>query len=153
VVNVNDRGARLANTRVVHPAALGLPDPVVAKAPRLRALAPPPESDDPAVDAALLRLAQVGFRHSAAIAALAKGESSPVADVVGGLRVLFSDQAFAKVMGAFALKIVPLLLPPTDRDPAAWVRLVQELSELVALAEEAVLAAEELAPGPMSGLA
>ena len=154
VVNVNDRGARLANTAVVHPADFSLADPGVAKAPRLEALGAAAGGDQPAVEAALLRLAQVVVRHSGSVAALHQGPKSPsVADLVGGLRVLFSDPSFSKVMGAYSLKLVPLLLPPTDQDPSGWAALVNELSELMELAEEAAFAPVDSFPGQESYLA
>lgn len=149
VVNVNDRGARLANTTVVHPAGFGLADPGVAKAPRLEALGPATVRDQGAVDSALLRLAQVAVRHSAVVDALRRGPKGPgVGELVGGLRVLFSDPSFSKAMGAFSLKLVPLLLPPTDPDPTVWAALLNELSELIDLAEEAAFAPE----GPVRSL-
>jgi len=154
VVNVNDRGARLANTTVVHPADFSLADPGREKMPRLEALGPAAGGDQPAVEAALLRLAQVVVRHSAAVAALReRPTSAAVAELVGGLRVLFSDQAFSKAMGAYSLKLVPLLLPPTDQDPAVWTALANELAELMALAEEAALAPVESGPGLAAYLA
>jgi hypothetical protein len=138
--NVNDRGVRIANTTVVHPRDLKLGRPAPDKAARLAALGGPPEGEASRAEAALQALAGVALRHSAQLDRLRRtlGQGR-VGELVAGLRVLFSDPAFSRVLGAFSLKVVPLLLPPHEADATVWTALMDELAELVTLAETAVV--------------
>lgn len=135
VHNVNDRGARFRNTTLIDPQHFA-PAQGSADAPaRLRNL-PDPAPLDPAIfNAALhrVRLAgRLGLTQGAHLTRLlAHRGAEPLAIE---LRRLFTDQAFARVLGAFSLKLMPHLVPPIEPDTALWSDLLRELSELSHLA-------------------
>ncbi len=134
VINVNDRGARLRNTTVVHPDAFTLA-PAGAKASRLAALTPIAPLAPAVLHAARnrVRLAATLGRTKAAEIRRTLEHRTPEAAAVA-LRQLFSDQTFAHVFGDYSLKLMPHLVPPIEPDPAPWHALLDELDELCALA-------------------
>lgn len=131
-LNVTDRGARLRGCTVVHPDKFSLEAPAGAKASRLSALPP----GIPADDAALARLRAVGARASQSLPALrrALAEGGP-ARLADGFRTLLRDAETGRVLGAFALKLMPHLMPPTEGDTAQWQTFLDEFAELCALVQ------------------
>ena len=136
VTNVNDRGARLANTNLVAPARF-----VPAAAPfdrtrldRLPAITPPADS---AIVGALAPLHATGRRGQGELAALRQTLSTggPAA-LAAALRPWFADEAMAHTLGGFSLKVMPHLLPPIEGDVAFWSGLLDEAETLFALAQE-----------------
>ena len=155
IYNVTDRGARLRGTTVVHPDHFTLSTPAFAKAPALAALpdiasasnsggsARERRDDSPfataSTDAALARLRTAGERCVAAIPALraALAQGGPVS-LAAALREFAIDPDCGRgVLGAFALKLMPHLVPPIEGDTAFWTALLDEYSELAQLAATA----------------
>ncbi|OAM88608.1 DUF115 domain-containing protein [Termitidicoccus mucosus] len=138
VHNVNDRGARLRNTVLVKPDNFRL-DVAVPDEPKVTALR---ALDETSVDRndSLLQAALQALRRSAALGrerlpsirkALAQGGPEKA---VGHLRLLLVDEGFGRAMGAFALKLMPHLVPPIEGDIAFWTKLIDECEELSELA-------------------
>lgn len=130
VINVTDRGARLRGTTVVHPATFSLSAPGGAKPARLAALASSPAP----TSTALARLRALGERNQQAIPALKKAfaESGPTALVAAWVPLVL-DPENGRALGAFALKLMPHLVPPIESDPALWQTLLEEFTQLSAL--------------------
>jgi hypothetical protein len=135
VVNVNDRGARLRNTTIVHPDRFTFESPVTDKVCALAGLAVPSAPDASVMHEAFSRLGDAGRHGASQIPALraALERGGPPA-VVAALRPLFAAQDFGRAMGAFSLKIMPHLVPPVEGDTAFWHALLDELAELAHLA-------------------
>jgi hypothetical protein len=137
VFNVNDRGARLDNTTLVHPDAFAVTAPAGAKFGPLGRLSPPERVPDAALSSALGSLRRLGETGNASI--------TTFRDVLelGGpealcirLRQLFADRDFGRALGSFSMKVMPHLVPPTEDNPAFWSALLDELEELVKTASE-----------------
>jgi len=130
VFNVNDRGARLRNATLVHPDRLTSLPPA-DKARALAALSAPETADPVVLENALAPVRAAGQGIGAALpglrAALTRG--SPEAVIVG-LRGLLADGNTGRALGAYALKLMPHLLPPTEGDIAFWQTQLDELTEL-----------------------
>lgn len=128
--NVTDRGARLSGSTVVHPDAFSLDAPAGAKASRLAAL----PSTTPADPAALAKIRAIGTRCARALPALrqAFAKSGP-AGLAEAFRPLLRDPDTGRVLGAYALKLMPHLVPPIEGDTAQWQGLLDEFAELCAL--------------------
>lgn len=137
VVNVTDRGARLGNTTVVHPEKFRWPDSA-PKAGWLGALDTPATPADEAIVAAALARLQAAGRQATAVlphlrAALAAGGP---ATLVPLLRRVLADETTGRMLGAYALKLMPHLLPPVATDDAFWTTQLDELGDLARLTEQ-----------------
>lgn len=134
VINVNDRGARLDNTTLVHPTqfTFGGPD---AKEEWLSALAISPAAA--AAAAPLARLQAAGRQCTAILphlhAALKAGGPDTLVPL---LRRVLADETTGRMLGGYALKLLPHLLPPIEGDEAFWNGLLDEMAELSARAEQ-----------------
>jgi hypothetical protein len=134
VTNVNDRGARLGNTTLVHPGQFGLVAPPFDRA-RLDRLPAPVAPADPALAAARGPMHVAGRRGQDEVAALRQTlASSGPAALAAALRPWFADETTAHTLGAFSLKVMPHLLPPIEGDAAFWSGLLDEAEALFALA-------------------
>jgi hypothetical protein len=135
VHNVTDRGARFRNTTLVAPDQFDLLQSSVATRAGLRSLPDPAQPDSAVLNAAFHRVhlaGRLGVTQSAQLTRLlAHRGPEPLAIE---LRRLFTDQAFARVLGAFSLKLMPHLVPPIEPDTALWSDLLRELGELSHLA-------------------
>ncbi|HEY1110804.1 MAG TPA: hypothetical protein VGE76_19280, partial [Opitutaceae bacterium] len=87
---------------------------------------------------ALAKVRAVGARCAQALPALrrALAEGGP-ARLAEGFRVLLREAETGRVLGAFALKLMPHLMPPTEGDAAQWQTLLEEFAELCGLMEAA----------------
>lgn len=130
--NVNDRGARLANTMVVRPEDwAGNSDP----APKRAALAALPDAtviDEESADAVLRMIARTGHQLSEQVPALRRAfaERGP-SGLVQALRPLLADREQGRALGALALKLMPHLMPPTEGDAAVWQARLTEFEAIV----------------------
>ncbi|MGH8018572.1 MAG: 6-hydroxymethylpterin diphosphokinase MptE-like protein [Opitutaceae bacterium] len=136
VVNVNDRGARLASATLVHPGSFDLPARAEAKRRRLWQLAAPSVTDAEGVRAAFAEIGAQGA-HGCREAAELRAHLSDgrAAEALAQLRRLFSNETFGRAMGSFALKIMPHLAAGMNDDGEFYAGLVDELEELCCLAE------------------
>jgi len=137
VLNVNDRGARLRGTTLVHPHNFALAAQGEEKHARLARLPRDPRAaDNP--DALLTRLRAIGERCNKAVQALrhALDQQGP-AGLAHAFRPLVLDPDGGRALGAFALKLMPYLVPPIEGDRALWSGLLTEFEELAALAQAA----------------
>jgi hypothetical protein len=136
VFNVNDRGARIRNTTLVHPAQFALVESgtgsKVDALARLRSPAAP--EGIPASIAEKLRAAGAATAKAQPRLEAALAQRGP-AGLVAELRPLFQNDDFAQVMGAFSLKLIPHLLPPTEGDREFWQTLLTELNDLARLTQ------------------
>jgi len=134
VINVNDRGARLGNTMLVHPAqfTFGGPD---TKADWLSALGTSPPTADAA--APLARLQAAGRQALAILphlhAALRAGGPETLVPL---LRRILADETTGRMLGGYALKLMPHLMPPVEGDEAFWSGLLTEAEALFSHAQE-----------------
>jgi hypothetical protein len=134
IFNVNDRGARLRGTTLVQPGQFSLAAPAGLKAARLAAL--PAARPAPAADAALARIAAVGARCHQALPGLRRAlERGGPAAVAAAFLPVVLDAETGRAFGAFALKLMPHLVPPIEGDAAFWSSLLNELEELAAVAQ------------------
>jgi hypothetical protein len=133
VINVNDRGARLRNTTIVHPAHFSLNGPA-KKRDWLADLAAPSPASPEMVSAALAQLRACGDACTAALPALqaALAKNGP-AGLVPRLRRLLGDADTGRALGGFSLKLMPHLLPPVEGDTAFWSGLLAEFADLARL--------------------
>ena len=134
VFNVIDRGARLANTTLVAPGNWVLPGGGEAKAERVGALTltAAPESQVAAVLARVQAVAQARLAQVEALAALVAQDGPAAAQQA--FRALLADDDFARLLGAFSLKLMPHLFPPVEGDAAFWQGLAAECLELTHIA-------------------
>lgn len=136
IFNVTDRGARLRNTTVVHPEHFSLNASPWDRG-RLERLPPLPRTDDVALAtafAAIRSTAQLAQSRVAGLhAALARG--GPLA-AAAALRPLFAHPEMGQILGGFSLKIMPHLVPPIEGDATLWAGWIDELDELLALAQD-----------------
>jgi hypothetical protein len=137
VFNVNDRGARFRNTTLVHPrhfSFAGATHP--AKVVPLARLAASEASSAPTQ--ACERIRAIGERALREVAPLrsalaAQGPSGAVMQ----FRRWIADKDSAQAFGAFSLKLMPHLLPPTEGNAAFWSALIDEFSALAEIAAAA----------------
>lgn len=131
--NITDRGARLSGCTVIHPDAFSLDAPSGAKLPLLAAL----PSGTPADPAVLAKIHALGARCAQSLPTLhqALAQSGPAA-LAEAFRPLLRDPDTARVLGAYALKLMPHLMPPTEGDTALWQGLLEEFAELCALLQK-----------------
>ena len=135
VHNVNDRGARLRNTTLIHPGAFDLSVATAGKLSRLAGLAAP-TADVRLVEEIAGAIRSVGARIGASIPQLRTALAAGSADrVVAELRRLFADRSMGHVLGAYALKLMPNLLPPVNPDLALWETHINELEGLARQAQ------------------
>lgn len=134
VFNVNDRGARLRGTTLVHPERFSCGPSAAPKAGALAALSPAAPTDKAAL-AALARLGAIGVRCEQALPglrqALARGGPTGLAEA---FRPLLLDPDIGRALGGFALKLMPHLIPPLEGAPEFWQSLLGEFEELSLLA-------------------
>jgi hypothetical protein len=133
VFNVNDRGARLRGTTLLHPAQFAPPSAMTSKAQALARLSP--IGNELASMTALTRLRTVGVRSRQAVpslqrALLAQGPSG----LAAAFRLVVLDPEIGRALGAFALKLMPHLVEPIEGDTAFWSTLLDEFAELSAVA-------------------
>jgi hypothetical protein len=134
VFNITDRGARLRGTTVIHPGQFTLPAPTAEKGPRLARLTAVPR-EHPAV---LTRLAALGARAEAALPVLRRAFAvGGPADLAAAFRPLVTDPELGRALGAFSLKLMPHLVPPTEGDRPFWAGLLEEYAALVPLLRSA----------------
>jgi hypothetical protein len=135
VFNVNDRGARFRGTTLMHPDQFTLDALEGAKHAALAAVAPL-ESDSPTISAALTRLRTTAAKAHRALPDLqcALDRGGPAA-LAAAFRPLLTDRECSRFLGAFALKLMPHLVPPIEGDAAFWRKLVTEFAELTTFAE------------------
>jgi hypothetical protein len=138
VFNVNDRGARLRGTTLVHPQQFTLASAASDKLTRLSAL-PSLNSGARATEAgsspAIDKLRASGLRCTTAIPALrrALAQGGPPA-LAEAFRPLLLDPQIGRPFGAFSLKLMPHLVPPIEGDKIRWEALLREFEELATLA-------------------
>ncbi|ACB73739.1 6-hydroxymethylpterin diphosphokinase MptE-like protein [Opitutus terrae] len=136
IYNVNDRGARLRGTTLVHPGRLAEPRTSREKAGALAALATPTAAS--AVGSVpLLRLRTVGERGTRSIPALrqALGRGGPSC-MAPLLQRLLLEPDCGRALGAFSLKVMPHLVPPIEGSPEFWSALLDEFAQLSQLAQQ-----------------
>jgi hypothetical protein len=135
VHNVNDRGAVLENTTLVHPDHFKAPKFEGDIQSTLEHLASPTITQDHIVKVALSRLRAAGAYGLDTIpmlrTLLAQGGPS---DLVIGLRKLWCEEDFPEAMGAFSFKLMPHLTLPVEGDEVFWKKQLDELEDLVQLA-------------------
>ncbi len=135
VVNVNDRGARLANATLARPDSFVLPALAEPKRRRLSPLAAPSVPDAENVRAGLAEIGAQGARGCREISELrAHLREGRAMECVARMRRLFSNENFGRAMGSFALKIMPHLASGASGDAEFYGSLVDELEELCCLA-------------------
>lgn len=135
VHNVTDRGARLSNTTLIHPASFSVAQPRNGAAARLAALPPPEPAPAAAWIEACGQLRTSAERILSALpsvrAGLADGGPERAALL---LRPLLTDAMIGLTLGGFSLKLMPHLLPPTEGDIPLWQGLIDELAAIAHLA-------------------
>ncbi|MCX6954450.1 MAG: hypothetical protein NTV51_20040, partial [Verrucomicrobia bacterium] len=90
--------------------------------------------DAPADGAALARLRAVGAGAAQSLPALRQAlATGGPAGLAAAFRPVLQDPDTGRALGAFALKLMPHLMPPTEGDPALWQTLLDEFAELCAL--------------------
>jgi len=136
VVNVNDRGARLRNTTVVHPRQFSFTGPT-GKDDWLAGLAIPSPVAPETMAAALAQLRHCGESCTAALPGLqaALAQNGPTG-LVQLFRRLIAEGDTGRALGGFSLKLMPHLLPPIEGDAAFWSGLLDEFAELARLLRE-----------------
>lgn len=136
VVNVNDRGARLRNTRLVHPRQFGLDPGGGAKRLALAHLALPASEDPAAGRHALTSLGAQGTIGCRALPGLRLVlEQQGVDALAVELRRLFAGFEFSRALGSMTKKLMPHLDVPSAYDAAFWAGMLDEIEELCCLAE------------------
>jgi hypothetical protein len=136
IFNINDRGARLRGTTLVHPDQFAIPPMATPKRERLESLGE--TAPDPAAPTALAALNAVGQRCRQAMPGLRQALADKGPTVLAeGFRLVLRDQECARVLGAFSLKLMPHLVPPIEGEPTFWRSLLDEFEELAALAHQA----------------
>ena len=136
VINVNDRGARLRNTTVVHPTDFSLAGPA-GKNAWLAGLAAPVSAPPETSATAFAKLRQCGEACAAALPGLqAALDRDGAAGLVKKLRPLLAEGDTGLALGGFSLKLMPHLLPPIEGDRAFWSGLLDEFAQLARLLRE-----------------
>jgi len=133
VYNVTDRGARLSNTTLVAPQHWRVASQGPPKAGRIGALkiSVEPEANVALVLARVRSVAEARLPEVEALVAVA-AQRDPV-QIRNAFCALFKNQAFARLLGAFALKVMPHLFPPLEEEPVFWLQLVEECQSLTRL--------------------
>lgn len=136
VFNVNDRGARFRGTTLIPPDQFALDAPEGAKHAALAAVAPL-ASDAPAISTALTRLRATAANARRALPDLQRAlDRGGPAALATAFRPLLTDPECSRFLGAFALKLMPHLVPPIEGDAAFWRKFVTEFAELTAFVEQ-----------------
>ncbi len=136
VTNLTDRGARLRNTTVIHPADFKWP---CFTTPLSRPLnLPEAEAFDEITTAqALAGLRTVLTAESGTPARLRKTlQTGGPEAVANALRQQLAQGQLARALGGYALKLMPHLFPPIEGDAIFWSGLVDEFATLVQLAPD-----------------
>lgn len=135
---VTDRGARLSNTLLVRPDEFVLSNKGLSdKADRLHGLAALGPALAPA-GIVVRKLTGFGEILAGLVPAIqASLQAGHCGLVVDRLRALFAEPQNGQMLGAYALKLLPHLLPPVDEDIAFWQAIVTELGALGQHATEA----------------
>ena len=135
VFNVNDRGARLRGTILMHPDHFVLNAPTGSKHEALCQLSSNATDSGSAPETALVRLRDVGETWRGALPSLRRAlETGGPAGLAEAFRPILLHPADGRALGAFALKLMPHLVPPIEEDPTLWRTLLVEFEELSALA-------------------
>ena len=129
-----DGAARLGSSNVVHPEQFSRPAPALRKTSLLARLAAAPDAHTEIFH----RLAALGTRAEAALPGLRRtlATAGPAA-LAAAFRPLVADPDLGRVLGDFALKLMPHLGPPVAGDAADWQLLLDEFTELAALMRQA----------------
>ena len=136
VFNVNDRGARFRGTTLIPPDQFALDAPEGAKHAALAAVAPL-ASDAPAISTALTRLRATAANARRVLPDLQRAlDRGGPAALATAFRPLLTDPECSRFLGAFALKLMPHLVPPIEGDAALWRKFVTEFAELTAFVEQ-----------------
>ncbi|HEY4246630.1 MAG TPA: 6-hydroxymethylpterin diphosphokinase MptE-like protein [Lacunisphaera sp.] len=132
-INVTDRGARLRGTTVVHPDGFTLDFPLLDRSALASALEA--EAAHEPVAATRKALHTVGDRCAQAIPGLrhALDRRGPAA-LATAFTPLVLDPDIGRAFGAYALRLMPHLVPPIEGDHAHWQTLLDEFAELAELA-------------------
>ena len=131
---VTDRGAKLSNTTILRPEefalpAAGLPGP--QKQSRLAALPAPRTPARGPLRAVSDKLGPFGNRLAQWAPSLRKTlESGGVQSLAGNLCSLFAVPEHGQMLGAYSLKLMPLLLPPVTEEGTDWSAIITELEAL-----------------------
>lgn len=134
VINVNDRGARLRQTRLMHPRQFSLSGDGAPKRPALAHLSAPGVENPAAVRTVFALVAAQGARGCRAVAGLRRQlEQCDVAGLAAGLTRLLADREFALVLGSFTQKVLPHLAT-ADATIDFWTDVLDEFEELCCLA-------------------
>jgi hypothetical protein len=133
IINVTDRGARLRGTALVHPDNFRLDSPLLDR--NALAIALKTDASSEPVDGALTALRMVGERCTQALPELrhALARRGP-AGLAAAFTPLVLDPEIGRAFGAYALRLMPHLVPPIEGDQAHWQTLLDEFAELAALA-------------------
>ncbi len=137
VHNVNDRGARLARTRLVHPSQFRLaPHSRANKRAALAHLEAPTLVDPEAARVALAALGAQGTLGCRKLdglrAAQARGGAAALARE---MRCLLADPDLARALGSFTQRLRPHLDAKAVVDAEFWSEALDEFEELCCLAE------------------
>jgi hypothetical protein len=83
-------------------------------------------------------LSELGARAEAALPVLrqAFNTGGPTA-LATAFRPLVTDPELGRALGAFSLKLMPHLIPPTEGDAASWSNLLDEYAVLARLLKTA----------------
>ncbi len=137
IFNVNDRGARLRGTTLVHPNQFTPPAAADDKIARLAAL--PSSTDVPpeTVNQVLARLHAIGGRWLEELPSLRRALERGPAEVAQAFRPIVLDPEGGRALGGFALKLMPHLVPPIEGERPFWEALLNEFAELAELARQA----------------
>ncbi|MBC7368203.1 MAG: hypothetical protein H7343_15555 [Undibacterium sp.] len=130
VFSVTDRGAHPRGTTVVHPTEFFITTARGVKTAPLASLTPEPAAQPEA----LAQLRAIGERHHRALPDLrhALAQGGPTA-LAAAFVPLVPDAEGGRALGAFALKLMPHLVPPIEGDAVLWQMLLDEFAELSAL--------------------
>ena len=133
VHNVTDRGARLRNTRLIHPADWALPAAGADKASRLELLAPARALTGPEAAKLQRHLAGLAQNAAARIAQarheLAHGQSEKA---FLAYSALFQDNHPHPLWGNYTGRVAPYLDLARPISPSLWLRLLEEAQTLCA---------------------
>jgi hypothetical protein len=143
---VTDRGAKLSNTTLLRPGDFEVPAMTLDKRSRLGTLPAGGMQAREPLQAISEKLGQFGNRLAEWAPSLRKTlETGGPNSVAASLRSLFAAPEHGQMLGAYALKLMPHLLPPIQEQGTDWPAII---SELEILGRHAARAAAALAsPG------
>ena len=130
VLNINDRGAKLANTPAIHPDQF---QPALCPADlstRLDSLAPP-DNAAAQLQTACAAFQLIGQAIHEQLTPLRTQLHSPGPDKLAEtLRGMWAQDEIAQAFGAWSLKLFPHLVPPINRSIDFWGSLLGEMEVL-----------------------